>query len=141
MLNKVLSNPNIEFIYDSQVLEVLGENSVTGIKIVNTKTKEEKIMADIKGLFIAIGHKPNTEFLKDLVDLGKMGYANVKDNVFTNHEGLFIAGDVADYKYRQAVTAAGFGCMAALDAEKYLSRFDEDKNLPSYQEIYDKCFA
>ena len=141
MLKKAQNNPKIQFIYSTEIREVLGDTGVEGIKIFNTKTGTESVLADVKGLFVSIGHKPNTEFLKGLVDLGKMDYATVRDNVFTAQEGLFIAGDVADYKYRQAITAAGFGCMAAIDAEKYLSKFDEDKNLPSYQEIYDKCFA
>lgn len=141
MLKKTSSNPKIEFIYNSEVREVLGGHSVEGIRIFNSQTGVESVLPDVKGLFVAIGHKPNTEFLKSLVDLGKMDYVAVKDNVFTAHDGLFIAGDVADYKYRQAITAAGFGCMAAIDAEKYLSKFEEDKVFPAYQKIYDECFT
>lgn len=121
MLRKAQNNPKIEFVYNTEVKEVLGDNSVEGLKIYNNRTGVEGILGDVKGLFVAIGHKPNTGFLKGLVDLGKMDYAVVKDNVFSSQEGLFIAGDVADFKYRQAITASGFGCMAAIDAEKYLS--------------------
>ncbi len=141
MLRKAQNNPKIEFVYNTEVKEVLGDSSVEGIRLFNVQTGVEIVLADVKGLFVAIGHKPNTEFLKGLVDLGKMDYAVVKDNVYSAQEGLFIAGDVADYRYRQAITAAGFGCMAAIEAEKYLSKLDEKGAPASYREIYDKCFA
>lgn len=126
MQERAFSNPKIEFIFNSYVTDVLGENFVTGLKIANSETGTETTLDDIQGLFVAIGHKPNTDFLKGLIELGKMDYALVSDNTKSNIEGIFIAGDVADFRYRQAITAAGYGCMAALDCEKFL----ESKGLP-----------
>jgi thioredoxin reductase (NADPH) len=128
MLDRVLENPKIELRYNSEVQEVLGEESVEGLKIKNNSTNITSTLTDVKGLFVAIGHKPNTEFLLSenapAVELGKFGYAVPKEctHTHTNQEGVFIAGDVSDHKYRQAITAAGFGCMAALDCQKFLSQ-------------------
>ena len=121
MLNKALQNPKIEFLYNTEVVEILGTSSVDGLKIVSNLTKEEKILADVKGVFVAIGHSPNTKFLEGFVELGKFGYVSVTENTLSSVEGVFVAGDVADYRYRQAVSAAGLGCMAALDVEKFLA--------------------
>jgi thioredoxin reductase (NADPH) len=112
------SKPNVKFLMDSVIEEVLGEEKVTGVKLKNVKTGkvEEKL---IEGLFIAIGHKPNVEFLNGVVELDG-GYIKVFDEAKTNIEGVFVAGDVADHHYRQGVTAAGHGCKAALDVEEYL---------------------
>ena len=121
MQARALANHKIEFLFSTEIIEVLGEESVTGLKTINNKTQESTTLDDVTGLFIAIGHKPNTDFLKDFIDLGKFGYINVTDNTKSSQKGVFVAGDVADYKYRQAVTAAGLGCMAALDVEKLLS--------------------
>ena len=79
------------------------------------------MLEDVQGLFVAIGHKPNTDFLKGFIDLNEKGYINVTKNSKTSKEGVFVGGDVSDWRYRQAVTAAGLGCMAALDAEKFLA--------------------
>jgi thioredoxin reductase (NADPH) len=121
MQERALSNEKIEFMFNTEVKEVLGEVKVEGLKIVNNKTKEESVLSDVGGLFIAIGHKPNTDFLKGFVDLNEIGYMKVTENTKTSVEGVFAGGDVADYRYRQAVTAAGLGCMAALDVEKFLT--------------------
>ena len=121
MLDKALSSPKIEFIFNVEVKEVLGTESVTGLRIVDTVTKAERTMNDIQGLFVAIGHTPNTSFLKGFVDMNELGYITVKNNTNTSKEGVFSAGDVSDARYRQAITAAGFGCMAALDIERFLS--------------------
>lgn len=118
MQERARSNPKISFIMDSEVVEVLGEQAVNGVRIQNLQTKETRDLP-VQGLFIAIGHKPNTEFLGDQVELVK-GYIKVTDNTKTSVEGVFAGGDVQDWRYRQAVTAAGLGCMAALDAERYL---------------------
>jgi thioredoxin reductase (NADPH) len=119
MQTRALNNPKIEFIFSTEIVEVLGEEKVTGVKIVNNQTKEEKeINAD--GFFVAIGHKPNTDFLKGVVQLDAKGYLEVNDNTKTSQLGIFAGGDVSDYRYRQAVTAAGSGCMAALDVISYL---------------------
>ena len=120
MQERSFNNDKIEFMFNTEVKEVLGENIVEGVRIVNKQTNEESQL-EVQGLFIAIGHKPNTEFLKDFIKLGYKGYIEVEDQVKSSKEGVFVAGDVADYKYRQAVTAAGLGCMAALEAERYLA--------------------
>ncbi len=127
MYQRAISNPKIELVCNVEVAEVLGDQFVTGLRIKNNITGAETAMDDVKGLFVAIGHKPNTEFLLSeggsLIELGKFGYAVPKESTHTQtiKEGVFIAGDVADHKYRQAVTAAGFGCMAALDCINFLS--------------------
>jgi thioredoxin reductase (NADPH) len=127
MIERAMANPKIEFKYHTEVTEVLGDQFVTGLRVKNTETGEESVMDDVEGLFVAIGHKPNTDFLLSeggsLIELGKFGYATPKEctHTHTTQEGIFVAGDVSDHKYRQAVTAAGFGCMAALDCIKFLS--------------------
>lgn len=122
----VKAKPNAEFIWNSVVDEVLGEDKVRGVKLKNVKTGEIKEIS-LEAVFIAIGHKPNTSFLVEQLDLDQKGYIVVKDEVKTTVEGVFVAGDVSDYKYRQAVTASGAGCQAALEAEQYL----EHLKLPS----------
>ncbi|MFC1622207.1 thioredoxin-disulfide reductase [Patescibacteria group bacterium] len=122
MQDRARANPKIEFMCNTEVQEVLGNDSVEGLRVVNNQTKEEKTMSDVGGMFVAIGHKPSSEFLKGFVDLDEKGYVKVIENTKTSKEGVFAAGDVVDYRYRQAVTAAGFGCMAALDVEKFLSQ-------------------
>jgi len=122
MQNKAFSNPKITFYFSTEIREVLGDDAVSGVKTINNKTNEKKLMENIKGVFVAIGHKPNTEFLKGFLDLDERGYIRVTDNTKTSIAGIFAGGDVSDYKYRQAVTAAGLGCMAALDAEKFLTK-------------------
>ncbi|MBL7021979.1 thioredoxin-disulfide reductase [Patescibacteria group bacterium] len=121
MQERALNNPKIEFVFNTEVKEVLGENKVSGVRVINNKTKEEKEI-ELEGLFIAIGHKPNTDFLKDVVKLDSKGYLEITDNTKTSQEGIFAGGDVADYRYRQAITAAGTGCMASLDVINYLSK-------------------
>ncbi len=121
MLNKALSNPKIEFLFNTEVKEVLGTENVSGLRIIDNTTKAERIMDDVQGLFVAIGHTPNTSFLKGFIDMNELGYILVKNNTNTSKEGVFSAGDVSDARYRQAITAAGFGCMAALDIERFLS--------------------
>jgi len=113
------ANPKIEFIFESVVDEVLGQDKVSGVRIKNLKTEKTKDL-EVQGLFIAIGHKPNTDFLKGVIDLDERGYIVLKEKSKTSVEGIFAAGDVHDFRYQQAVTAAGAGCIAALDAEEYL---------------------
>ncbi|HSX57936.1 MAG TPA: thioredoxin-disulfide reductase [Candidatus Saccharimonadales bacterium] len=117
--DRVKMNKQIEFIWDSELIEVLGEDRVEGAKIKNIKTEKESTLP-VEGVFIAIGHKPNTEFLKGQLELDKTGYITLKGGSTTSVEGVFAAGDVHDYKYQQAVTAAGAGAMAALEVEDYL---------------------
>ena len=120
MQKRAFDNPKINFLWDTEVTEILGENSVEGVKIRNTKTLEETTL-NIEGIFIAIGHTPNTLLFKDELLIDDLGYIKTDpDNTKTNVEGVFACGDVQDHKYRQAITAAGSGCMAAIDAEHWL---------------------
>jgi thioredoxin reductase (NADPH) len=121
MQHRINSLENIEVIYDSETEEVLGQDGVEGARIKNNKTGETRIL-DITGFFVAIGHKPNTGVFKPWLDTDDVGYIiNVPGTAKTNIDGVFVSGDAADKTYRQAVTAAGTGCMAALDAERYLA--------------------
>lgn len=125
MANKVLNTPNIEMLWDSEVKEVVGEKqgftkALNGAIVVNKKTGEERKI-DIEGFFVAIGHKPNTELFKGKLDMDETGYLITKpDSTATNVPGIFAAGDVQDKHYRQAITAAGTGAMAAIEAERFL---------------------
>lgn len=121
MQHRVEKAENIEVLFNTETVEVLGEDAVEGVKVVNNQTQEESVL-DITGFFVAIGHKPNTDIFKGYLDMDEQGYLIHKPN--TSHssvEGVFISGDAGDKVYRQAVTAAGTGCMAALDAERYLA--------------------
>ncbi len=121
MSNRVKGMNNIEIHYNTETVEVLGETGVEGAKVKNNKTGEESVIP-CTGFFVAIGHTPNTQIFKDYLDLNDQGYIlNVPGTSKTNVEGVFVGGDAADHVYRQAVTAAGTGCMAALDAERYLA--------------------
>ncbi|MBI2019477.1 thioredoxin-disulfide reductase [Candidatus Daviesbacteria bacterium] len=116
----VKSKPAVDFILNSEIEEVLGDAKVSGVRLKNTQTGEISTL-QTDGVFIAIGHKPNTGFLKGQIELDDKGYIAVKNETQTNVSGIFTAGDVSDFKYRQAVTAAGAGCKAAFDVEEYLS--------------------
>ena len=121
MQNRVLDNKKINIYWNSEVKEVLGDDFVTGIDIINNKSKE---ISNIKlnGLFIAIGHKPNTDIFKDYLNMDESGYIKtIPGSTETNIKGVFATGDAQDNIYRQAVTAAGSGCMGALDAERFIS--------------------
>lgn len=121
MQDRAFANEKIEFVWDSVVTEVLGDDKVEGVRVKNVKTGEESVL-ECGGFFVAIGHAPNTEIFKGLLDMDDAGYLTVKPgSAKTNVAGVFAAGDVTDHVYRQAVTAAGMGCMAALDAERYLN--------------------
>lgn len=127
MLDRAKKNEKISFILNSVVVDVLGKDKIGGVKIKNVKDNSEKEMA-IDGMFLAIGHKPLTDIFKGQIDLDEQGYVRRKAKgegpgafkMTTSVEGVFVAGDVHDYHYRQAVTAAGYGCQAALEAEKWL---------------------
>lgn len=119
MQERAFANSKISFVWNSQVIDVLGVQKVEGVKLKNTQTGEESTFP-CEGLFIAIGHKPNTDFLKNVLQLDKKGYVIPEDETASSIEGVFIAGDVSDIRYRQAVTAAGSGCKAAMDAERWL---------------------
>lgn len=117
----VKSKSNVDFVWNSVIEEVLGEDKVTGIKVKNIRTGQITEV-ELDGLFVAIGHKPNTDFLGKQLKLDEKGYMVVKEETLTSVPGVFAAGDVADYKYRQAITAAGAGCKASFDAEEYLEK-------------------
>ena len=121
MQERVQKAPNIKIYWNSETDEILGENKVESVSIKNTKTGEKQIVP-ISGFFVAIGHQPNSDIFKGWIDMDEAGYIKtVPGTSKTNIEGVFAAGDVQDKNYRQAVTAAGSGCMAALDSERYLS--------------------
>jgi thioredoxin reductase (NADPH) len=124
MQHRVTNTPNIDLRYNTEVEEVMGDQVVEGLKMKNNQTQAiEEI--PITGLFIAIGHKPNTEIFKGQLDMDEAGYLITKGkSTHTNLPGVFASGDVQDKEYRQAVTAAGTGCMAALDAERYLQEIE-----------------
>jgi len=121
MLKRAQDNPKIKFITNVTILEVLGKNSVDGVRIKDNSSGQETVLP-VGGLFVAIGHTPAAKiFAAAGVEVDQKGYIVVTDNTRTNIEGVFVAGDVQDHRYRQAVSAAGMGCMAALDVEKYLA--------------------
>lgn len=121
MQDRVMNTQNIKMYWNTETDEILGEKKVEGVRIKNNKTGE-KTEIPVKGFFVAIGHTPNSEIFKDLIDMDEAGYIKtIPGTSKTNVEGVFAAGDVQDKIYRQAVTAAGSGCIAALDAERYLS--------------------
>ncbi len=120
MQNRIDKYPNISILYNHEVNEVLGDSIVEGIETINNITKETSELK-ITGLFLAIGHTPNTEIFRGQINMDKTGYIVTEPkSTITNIPGVFAAGDVQDKEYRQAITAAGSGCMAALDAERYL---------------------
>lgn len=125
MQSRVKNTKNIEILYNTETEEVLGDGQVvTGVKVKNNQTGQESEIP-ATGFFVAIGHKPNTDIFKDFLELDETGYIiNKPGTAKTNIEGVFVSGDAADHVYRQAVTAAGTGCMAALDAERYLAAKD-----------------
>lgn len=124
MVDRATSNPKIEFLWNSEVIDVLGEEKVSGLRIRNTVDGKESTL-DVTGLFVAIGHDPRNELIKDQVALDDAGYVLVGGNgragTATNLSGVFACGDLVDHTYRQAITAAGSGCAAALDAERFLA--------------------
>jgi thioredoxin reductase (NADPH) len=124
MQNRVFNTPNIEVLFHTEIDEVLGEKTVEAVRVINNQTKEKKDIP-VTGVFIAIGHKPNTELFEGLLDMDANKYLITQGKSSkTNVPGVFACGDVQDHEYRQAVTAAGSGCMAALDAERYLSTIE-----------------
>ena len=119
MQERAMSNPKISFVWDSEVEEVLGDGQVSGVRLMNLKTGKTSDL-ELEGLFIGIGHQPNTKLFEGQLELYGNGYIRTYTGTRTSVPGVFAAGDVQDSVYRQAVTAAGSGCMAALDAERYL---------------------
>ncbi len=121
MQQRVIDSEAITIHWNTETVEILGDEEVNGVKVINNKSKEESQL-NVEGFFVAIGHKPNTGIFKPWLDMDETGYLKVTPGTsFTNIQGVFASGDAADKVYRQAVTAAGTGCMAALDAERYLT--------------------
>ena len=125
MQDRAFKNPKISFIWDTEITEVLGEDEVSGLRLRNVETDEESILP-VQGFFLAIGHKPNTDLFKGILDMDNVGYIVPVEHTMTNIPGVFAAGDVTDHRYRQAVTAAGDGCRAAIDAERWLEGLGEE---------------
>ncbi len=124
MQDRVLNHPKIEVLWNRQVLEVQGENTVGTLRLKDTATGEESDLG-VQGLFIAIGYKPNTDLFMGTLKTDERGYLEIVDETGSGIEGVFVAGDVHDHRYRQAVTAAGDGCKAAIDAERWLESVGE----------------
>ncbi len=121
MQHRVHSTPNIEVLYNTETDEILGDKTVEAVRVINNQTQEKREIP-VKGFFVAIGHTPNTGIFKEFLEMDDQGYIITKpDSSYTNVDGVFCSGDAQDKIYRQAVTAAGSGCMAALDAERWLS--------------------
>jgi len=119
MQERARKHPKIDVLMESEVIDVLGENAVTGVRVLNVRTGEE-IDLPMQGVFLAIGHQPNTDLFKGIIDMDRVGYIVPVEHTMTNIPGVFAAGDVTDHRYRQAVTAAGDGCRAAIDLERWL---------------------
>ncbi|MCX2454041.1 thioredoxin-disulfide reductase [Pedobacter sp. PLR] len=132
MVHRVLNTPNIEVVYHTETQEILGNGkNVTAVRVLNNQTNVESEIP-VDGFFVAIGHKPNTDIFKGQLDMDETGYLKtIPGSTKTNVEGVFAAGDVQDHYYRQAVTAAGSGCMAALDAERYLAAKEDEVKVMS----------
>jgi len=126
MQDRAMKNPKISFIWESEVTEVLGEEEVSGLLLRNVQTGDESVLA-VQGLFLAIGHKPNTDLFKEIITMDQNGYLVPVEHTMTNIPGVFAAGDVTDHRYRQAVTAAGDGCRAAIDVERWLEAQAKNK--------------
>lgn len=127
MQERALADPKIEFLWNTEIKEILGtkEQGVTGVRIYNNQTKEESIFPT-EGVFVAIGHEPNTKLFKGVLEMDEIGYLKTEGKTMkTNISGVFACGDVQDSYYRQAITAAGSGCMAAIDAERFLAEHGE----------------
>ncbi len=122
MQKRTLDNPKVEVMWNTVLEEVLGDKLVEGVKVKNVKNDEVSTLDDVTGVFLAIGHKPNTDLFKGVLDMDETGYIQTKPkSTYTNMPGIFASGDAQDKDYRQAVTAAGTGCMAAIDAERWLA--------------------
>lgn len=119
MTDRCQQNPKIQFLLDSQLVEIVGENKVEAVKVQNVKTQEVK-QVPIDGVFVAIGHTPNTKVFQG-IEVTERGYVKSQDGTYTNIPGIFVSGDVEDDRYQQAITAAGYGAQAALDIERYLA--------------------
>jgi len=132
MQDRAQKNPKIRFLLESEVTDILGENLVDGAKIQNVRTGEEHTLK-AQGIFMAIGHKPNTDLFRGLIDMDEVGYIRPVEHTMTNIPGVFAAGDVTDHRYRQAITAAGDGCRAAIDVERWLESQGQDVGVENWE--------
>jgi thioredoxin reductase (NADPH) len=135
MQERAFKNDKIEFLWDSVVVEAFGDGTLSGVKVRNVKSDEESTL-DVAGLFVAIGHAPNTEIFDGHVERDEAGYILVHDGTRTSVDGVFACGDVVDHVYRQAVTAAGMGCMAAIDAERWLEAQRHSSSAPKEAQVH-----
>ncbi|HCI79798.1 MAG TPA: thioredoxin-disulfide reductase [Ktedonobacter sp.] len=131
MQDRIHNNPKISTLMDTEVIEVLGENAVTGLRVRNVRTDEKQTL-NVQGVFVAIGHQPNTDLFKGVLDMDKTGYIVPVEHTMTNIPGVFAAGDVTDHRYRQAVTAAADGCRAAIDLERWLESQGDDVGVENW---------
>lgn len=120
MQERARNNPKIAWALNNEIAEIVGDKTVNGVKLRNAQTGEESTL-NVAGVFVAIGHRPNTEIFKGQLDMDESGYMIAKEHTASNVPGVFVAGDVRDHRYRQAITAAAEGCMAALDAQEYIT--------------------
>jgi thioredoxin reductase (NADPH) len=120
MQERAFANSKIQFHWDSDIADIVGEQKVQKAIIRNIKT-QEKTTLNVGGIFVAVGHTPNTKVFENQIELDSQGYVVLKERTHTSVDGVFAAGDVHDHRYRQAITAAGFGCMAAIDVDRYLT--------------------
>ncbi len=132
MQQRAFNNPKIEFIFGTSVVDVLGKDHVEGLSVKTRLSGETYDLSGVEALFVAVGHEPSTKFLADFLELDENGYVKHFEGTKSSKEGVFVAGDVADSKYRQAVTAAGYGCMAALDTIRFLSEHGVKTEIPGY---------
>src|SRR5712691_6667492 len=131
MQDRARKNPKISIVMNSEVVDVLGEDAVTGVLVRDVRTGEEQKL-ETQGLFLAIGHQPNTDLFKGIITMDPVGYIVPTENTMTNIAGVFAAGDVTDHRYRQAVTAAGDGCRAAIDVERWLESQGEEVGVENW---------
>ncbi len=131
MQDRVRKNPKISIIMNTEITDILGDDAVTAVQLRNVKTCEERKL-EAQGIFMAIGHQPNTELFKGLIHMDKAGYIIPVEHTMTNIPGVFAAGDVTDHRYRQAVTAAGDGCRAAIDLERWLEAQGEEVGVENW---------
>lgn len=131
MQDRVQKNPKITTIMDTEVVDILGDHAVNAVQLRNVKTGDEKKL-EVQGIFMAIGHQPNTDLFRGIIDMDKGGYIVPVENTMTNIPGVFAAGDVTDHRYRQAITAAGDGCRAAIDLERWLETQGEEVGVENW---------
>ncbi len=131
MQERAQKHPKISILLDTEVKEILGDDAVTGIQLVDVQTSDEKKL-DVQGVFLAIGHQPNTELFRGIIDMDAVGYIIPVEHTMTNIPGVFAAGDVTDHRYRQAITAAGDGCRAAIDLERWLENQGQEVGIENW---------